>query len=152
MSTVCKVLTLQGLVQVCIRTCQIQSYCKAGNFGRCNFHINGHKAFRINFHILIFVCLDAQIMPHTLVSHRSFTDVFNRLRADVCGQGSTGSGRASKGWKYWYNDVTLSTPFHVRDYHRTQFKIWPQSNFQMQTFLQFLFLFSEASHKIYEHL
>ena len=40
-----------------------EEYHIAGNFGRANFRINGCKTFRINFGILIFVCMRAQTIP-----------------------------------------------------------------------------------------
>ena len=120
MRTVCKVLTQQGLLQVRIKTCRIQNYSKARNFGRCNFHINGHKAFRINFRIVTFVCLHARIMPHPLVSHRSFIDVFNRFRANVSGQGSTGVWKDIRRLEILVQRRRSIYTFHVRDYHPVQ--------------------------------
>ena len=42
-------------------------------------HVNGRTAFRINFRILIFVCLRAQIMPRPLLCD-AFLHDFPQLR------------------------------------------------------------------------
>ena len=107
-----------------------------------NFCTNGRRAFRINFRILIFVCLRARVMPHPLVSHR-FVGVLNCCRANVCGQWST---------RVWKGVRRLEVP--VQRHHSIYVSTWEiaSSKFQMQKFSQFLFLYGEASYEICENL
>ena len=111
-----------------------------------NFRINGRKAFRINFCVLIFVCLCAWIMPHPLISH-SFNGVFNHCRASV-DMGPLGSGRESKSWNFRYNFVALSRFSH----RRFPIQNLMQLKFRIQKFSQFLFLYGETLYKVYENL
>ena len=57
-------------LQAAASMAHLNYYHIVGNFGRSNFCINGHKAFRINFRILIFICARARIIPHHLASTR----------------------------------------------------------------------------------
>ena len=84
------------------------------NLEGANFCMNGHKAFRINFHFLIFVQVLARIMPHPYIwcelgifpfklmlpcdafHTASLASLYNGCRANMCGQGLLGSGRTLK--------------------------------------------------------
>ena len=64
-----------------------------------NFLINGHKAFRVNFCLLMFECLHVWTIAGLMCLDK----------------GPPGSGMVSKWWKYLYFAITL---------HVCRFRVW----------------------------